>query len=287
MERGGEERAWSAEGRANGLEPRWEGRRTDCWAAACWLPPQGSAPPDLPGSAHSALALPSSGAPLQFREKKVDFAAHNATEDGGAVFLNLLGERLRDGRAVLGALRCSVWRSHRCAARLGLGGPATAPLGGSALCWQRLLFTCWAVATCGLRSALPTRCHAAHRPAPPPCARRQPGLPAAAGGWPLPALPAAGRPHGPWRPRQPDGLWQEPRAVRGRGQGGSGRGTWLVWARMDGGGCSAECCATRPLPALASWQRLLLTAANLPLTAANLHSSPPLPAGSRWSPTRG
>lgn len=27
----------------------------------------------------------------KFREKKVDFAAHTNTEDGGAVFLNLLG----------------------------------------------------------------------------------------------------------------------------------------------------------------------------------------------------
>lgn len=28
----------------------------------------------------------------KFREKKIDFAAHSQTEDGGAVFLNLLGE---------------------------------------------------------------------------------------------------------------------------------------------------------------------------------------------------
>ncbi len=28
----------------------------------------------------------------KFREKKVDFAAHTNTEDGGAVFLNLLGK---------------------------------------------------------------------------------------------------------------------------------------------------------------------------------------------------
>ena len=28
----------------------------------------------------------------KFREKKIDFAAHANTEDGGAVFLNLLGE---------------------------------------------------------------------------------------------------------------------------------------------------------------------------------------------------
>lgn len=30
----------------------------------------------------------------KLREKKVDFAAHSNTEDGGAVFLNLLGEWL-------------------------------------------------------------------------------------------------------------------------------------------------------------------------------------------------
>ena len=28
----------------------------------------------------------------KFRDKKVDFAAHTQTEDGGAVFFNLLGE---------------------------------------------------------------------------------------------------------------------------------------------------------------------------------------------------
>lgn len=30
----------------------------------------------------------------KFREKKIDFAAHSNAEDGGAVFLNLLGEPL-------------------------------------------------------------------------------------------------------------------------------------------------------------------------------------------------
>jgi cell division protease FtsH len=29
----------------------------------------------------------------KFREKKIDFAAHSNTEDGGAVFLNLIGEK--------------------------------------------------------------------------------------------------------------------------------------------------------------------------------------------------
>lgn len=37
----------------------------------------------LPGTSQELLT--------KFREKKVDFAAHTATEDGGAVFLNLLG----------------------------------------------------------------------------------------------------------------------------------------------------------------------------------------------------
>lgn len=40
----------------------------------------------LPGTSQELLS--------KFREKKVDFAAHTATEDGGAVFLNLLGEFL-------------------------------------------------------------------------------------------------------------------------------------------------------------------------------------------------
>ena len=39
----------------------------------------------LPGTSQELLT--------KFREKKVDFAAHTATEDGGAVFLNLLGMR--------------------------------------------------------------------------------------------------------------------------------------------------------------------------------------------------
>lgn len=37
----------------------------------------------LPGTSQELLS--------KFREKKVDFAAHTNTEDGGAVFLNLLG----------------------------------------------------------------------------------------------------------------------------------------------------------------------------------------------------
>ena len=38
----------------------------------------------LPGTSPELLT--------KFREKKIDFAAHSNTEDGGAVFLNLLGE---------------------------------------------------------------------------------------------------------------------------------------------------------------------------------------------------
>ena len=38
----------------------------------------------LPGTSQELLQ--------KFRERKVDFAAHSNTEDGGAVFLNLLGE---------------------------------------------------------------------------------------------------------------------------------------------------------------------------------------------------
>lgn len=37
----------------------------------------------LPGTSSELLG--------KFRDKKVDFAAHSQTEDGGAVFLNLLG----------------------------------------------------------------------------------------------------------------------------------------------------------------------------------------------------
>lgn len=39
------------------------------------------------------VQLPGTSAELlnKFREKKIDFAAHSNTEDGGAVFLNLLG----------------------------------------------------------------------------------------------------------------------------------------------------------------------------------------------------
>ena len=46
----------------------------------------------LPGTSSELLA--------KFREKKVDFAAHSNTEDGGAVFLNLLGECSRPGPAL-------------------------------------------------------------------------------------------------------------------------------------------------------------------------------------------
>lgn len=40
------------------------------------------------------VQLPGTSSDLlnKFRDKKVDFASHSNTEDGGAVFLNLLGE---------------------------------------------------------------------------------------------------------------------------------------------------------------------------------------------------
>lgn len=41
----------------------------------------------------------------KFREKKIDFAAHANTEDGGAVFLNLLGE------SSASASSTHVWKS--------------------------------------------------------------------------------------------------------------------------------------------------------------------------------
>ncbi len=42
------------------------------------------------------VQLPGTSSELlnKFRDKKVDFAAHSNTEDGGAVFLNLLGATL-------------------------------------------------------------------------------------------------------------------------------------------------------------------------------------------------
>lgn len=47
---------------------------------------------DLKTSAHMGLPVAVPQELLtKFREKKVDFAAHTQTEDGGAVFFNLLG----------------------------------------------------------------------------------------------------------------------------------------------------------------------------------------------------
>lgn len=63
----------------------------------------------LPGTSQELLQ--------RFREKSVDFAAHSNTEDGGAVFLNLLGVQLiaktvdalhRICRAVLYSRRCNI-----------------------------------------------------------------------------------------------------------------------------------------------------------------------------------
>lgn len=47
----------------------------------------------LPGTSSELLG--------KFRDKKVDFAAHSQTEDGGAVFLNLLGEHAFAAAALL------------------------------------------------------------------------------------------------------------------------------------------------------------------------------------------
>ncbi len=50
----------------------------------------------LPGTSQELLQ--------RFREKSVDFAAHSNTEDGGAVFLNLLGAHHEKDPAMLAAL---------------------------------------------------------------------------------------------------------------------------------------------------------------------------------------
>ena len=50
----------------------------------------------LPGTSQELLQ--------RFREKSVDFAAHSNTEDGGAVFLNLLGAHNEKDPAMLAAL---------------------------------------------------------------------------------------------------------------------------------------------------------------------------------------
>ena len=50
----------------------------------------------LPGTSQELLQ--------KFRERKVDFAAHSNTEDGGAVFLNLLGEPALPAHCWLGVL---------------------------------------------------------------------------------------------------------------------------------------------------------------------------------------
>ena len=44
----------------------------------------------------------------KFREKKVDFAAHTQTEDGNAVFFNLIGVPCLSTRAVHAAVRAYV-----------------------------------------------------------------------------------------------------------------------------------------------------------------------------------
>lgn len=55
----------------------------------------------------------------KFREKKIDFAAHSNTEDGGAVFLNLLGN-LAFPLLLVGGL---FLLSRRSGGAGGMGGP--------------------------------------------------------------------------------------------------------------------------------------------------------------------
>ena len=57
----------------------------------------------LPGTSQELLQ--------RFREKSVDFAAHSNTEDGGAVFLNLLGEP-----AWVGCVQACLSALFQCAA---------------------------------------------------------------------------------------------------------------------------------------------------------------------------
>lgn len=55
----------------------------------------------------------------KFREKNIDFAAHSNTEDGGAVFLNLLGN-LAFPLLLVGGL---FLLSRRSGGAGGMGGP--------------------------------------------------------------------------------------------------------------------------------------------------------------------
>jgi hypothetical protein len=155
------------------------------------------------------VQLPGTSAELltKFREKKIDFAAHSNTEDGGAVFLNLLGE-LNWSNMVKHGQTCSLpwlcWIFHtqysccqRCLSTV------------HKLCWWLFCHSICSSQTCAhfllttphvpllllLRFIIP----------------RQPGLPSAAGGWPVPAVAPQRRRrwHGwPWR-QQPSGVRQE------------------------------------------------------------------------------
>jgi hypothetical protein len=60
------------------------------------------------------VQLPGTSAELlnKFREKKIDFAAHSNTEDGGAVFLNLLGEAVSSKGRLHSVSQCIVTSSN-------------------------------------------------------------------------------------------------------------------------------------------------------------------------------
>ena len=58
----------------------------------------------LPGTSQELLQ--------KFRERKVDFAAHSNTEDGGAVFLNLLGKPVIPAHCWLGLLAMPSTLTH-------------------------------------------------------------------------------------------------------------------------------------------------------------------------------
>jgi cell division protease FtsH len=65
------------------------------------------------------FCLPSPELLSKFREKNIDFAAHSNTEDGGAVFLNLLGN-LAFPLLLVGGL---FLLSRRGGGAGGMGGP--------------------------------------------------------------------------------------------------------------------------------------------------------------------
>ena len=86
------------------------------------LSPQAPLPPCLscsPPSTPPPLNKPPTELLSKFREKNIDFAAHSNTEDGGAVFLNLLGN-LAFPLLLVGGL---FLLSRRSGGAGGMGGP--------------------------------------------------------------------------------------------------------------------------------------------------------------------